>query len=150
MGILTFIIIAMGLYNWYYGFEIEFFSNIYDTIMALEINGYPIFSNLLGDVSALGFFNNYDYIVILILSSIIIGWIYGLKINDYIDGFKKGCKQMLKPALYSMLASLIFTVFLNMLNNNGGDYIFTIINKFVSKSEQFSLFGTIGSSIICL
>lgn len=148
ISLVTFVVLVLGLYNWYYAFEIDFFSNLYDSIINFKIGNYPIFNNLLGGVSQLGFFSNYDLIVVLIISSLLIGWIYSLKLGDIVDGFKNGCKEMLKPALYSMLASVVFTALLNVSNSYGGDFVYTIINKFVSGSEQFSLSATIGSGLV--
>lgn len=146
--IITFIVLLIGTYNLYIAFDNEFFTNISETVMSFKIGDYPLFSNLIGNVSELGFFSNYDIIVILLITATIIGWIYNLKLNDIFDGFKDGFKEMLKPALYSMLACVVFTAFLNMANTIGGDYIYTIINKFISGSEQFSLSGTIGSGLV--
>lgn len=147
MSILTFVILTVGIYNWYYAFEIDFFSSLYDSIVSFEFGGQLIFKNLLGSVTEIGFFGNYDLIVILVISSCIIGWVYSLKINDIIDGFKIGCKEMIKPALYSMLACTIFTALLNMASS-GGDFVYTIIDKFISDSGQFSLAGTVGSGLV--
>lgn len=148
IGILSFIILALGLYNWYYAFETEFFINLYTSIVSFKIADYPIFANLLGSVSQFGFFSNYDLLAILIISSLIIGWIYNLKLSDIIDGIKDGAKEMIKPAIYSVLASTILMSFINVMEIYNGDFIFTIVNKFVSGSEQFSLLGTVGSTLV--
>lgn len=147
MSILTFVIAAVGVYNWYYAFEIDFFTTLHDSIVSFEFGGQLILKNILGSVTEIGFFGNYDLMVILLISSFIIGWIYGLKINDIFDGLKSGFKEMLKPALYSMLACTVFTALLNM-SSSGGDFVYTIIDKFISDSGQFSLAGTIGSGLI--
>lgn len=148
ISLLAFVVLVLGLYNWYYAFEIDLFNNLYDAIINFEICDYPLFKNLLGGVSQFGFFSNYDLTAILIVTSLLIGWIYSLKLSDIVDGFKNGCKEMLKPALYSMLASVVFAALLNVSNTYGGDFVYTIINKFISGSENFSLSGTIGSGLV--
>lgn len=146
MFVLLFGVLAVGLYNWYYAFGIEFFQSLYESIFSYEIKGYLLFSNLLGGISEVGYFGNYDVIVIVLFTTLIIGWIYNLKIEEILDGFRIGCKEMIKPALYSMLACVVFAVTLNMANY-GGDFIYTIINK-ITGTGEFSLASTVGSSLI--
>lgn len=148
ISLLAFVILLVGSYNWYYAFNISFFGDLHESIVDFEISGYPIFKNLLGNVSEIGFFSNYDLIVILLISAMIIGWVYSLKLNDIIDGLKNGFKVMLKPALYAMLSSFVFAALLNMSNSYGADFVYTIIKTFISGSEQFSLSGTIGSGLV--
>lgn len=145
ISVLMLIVLVLGLYNWFYAFKFEAFTNLNEAIMGYEFNGYPLFANLLGSTSELGFWGNYDLIVILVVASLLIGWIYSVKFNDMIEGFKKGAKEMLPTALYAMLASVVFTAFLNMAD---GNFVATIINKFISGSENFSLVGTIGSGLV--
>lgn len=145
ISLLAFVFLIIGLYNWYYAFEIELFGDLYESIMTFTIfEDYPLFNNLLGSVSEIGFFSNYDLVVILLISSLLIGWIYGLKLNDIFEGLGEGFKQMFRPALYSMLSCIIFAAFLNM---SGTDFIYTIIDGFIGDGD-FSLAGTIGSGLV--
>jgi len=148
ISILTFLFLVICLYNWYYTFDINLFGEFYESMMTFKIGEFPIFAKLIGSVSEIGFFSNYDLSVILIISAIIIGWIYGLKINDILEGIGNGFKEMLKPALYAMLSCIVFASILNLSKVYGGEFISTIINKFVSGSENFSFIGTVGSSLV--
>ena len=143
----TLTVLLIGVYNWGYAFDIKFFSNLYEAVMDFNIGGYPIAANIIGSISEIGLFGNYDIVVVLLFSSIIMGWIYNVKFSEIIEGIKEGISEMLKPALYAMLASVVFTAFLNMLNTVGYSFSATIVNKFISGSEQFTLFGTIGSGL---
>lgn len=143
IGLFAIILLFVGLYNWYYTFDIDFFTNLHESITEFEINGYPLFTNLLGTVSEIGNWGNYDIAVILIIASLIISWVYSIKFKDTVDGFVSGMKQMLVPAIYAMLASVIFSVFINASAN----FIFTMVNQFTSSGE-FSLPGTIGSALV--
>ena len=145
ISIISIILLMVGLYNWYYGLEIDFFATLNETIMTYEFNGYPLFGNLFGTVSEFGYWGNYDIVTILVIASLIIGWIYNLKLDDILKEFKDGSKEMLKPALYSMLASVIFAIFINMEN---GNFVATIMSKFIENSENFTFTGTIGSALI--
>jgi len=144
-----FAILVLGMYNWYYGYNFEAFGNLHESIMGYEISGFPIFAHLLGSVSELGFWGNYDLVVILILASLLIGWIYSVKLKDVLSGFAEGAKKMLPTAFYAMLASVIFACILSMtVNNTSINFIFTVVDKILSSSDKFSLLGTISSSFI--
>jgi len=145
MCILTFILLVVGSYNWYYAFEFDFFKNLSENIMSYEFNGYPLFSNLLGTVSEVGNFGNYDIVVILLISSFLIGWIYSVKFDEIIKGLKEGAKEMLLPATYAMIASVVFAALINL---SGGNFISTIVNKFIGDGKEFTFMGTIGSALI--
>lgn len=143
-SIITFVVLIVGVYNWFDAFGIEIFTKFYNTILTFKIGKYPIISNILGGVSEIGFFNNYDIMIVLLVTSFIIGFTYKLKFNDIMEGLTDGAKQMLKPAIYATLASIVFIAF----KMYGVDFITTIINKFISGSEEFNLFGTIGSGLV--
>ena len=140
---IIFVFLIIGVYNWYYTFGIEIFSNVYEAITTASISDFQIFSNILGTTSEIGYFSNYDVAVLLFIFSLIIGWLYSVKIADIFEGFYNGMKQMLVPAVYGMLASIVFEAFLNQSNN----FIFTLVNL-LSGGEQFSLPGAIASSAI--
>lgn len=143
-------ILILGMYDWYHAFNIEAFGNLHEAITSYEVNGYPLFANLLGNVSELGFWANYDLVIVLILASLLIGWIYSVKMKDILTGFKDGMKEMLPTAFYAMIASVIFACILSMTDANGQstNFIITIVDKMLSSSENFSLLGTTGSSLV--
>lgn len=143
-------ILMLGMYDWYHAFQIEAFGNLHEAITSYEINGYPLFANLLGNVSELGFWANYDLVIVLILASLLIGWVYSVKMKDILVSFKGGMKEMLPTAFYAMIASVVFACILGMTNANGQstNFIITVVDKMLSSSENFSLLGTAGSSLI--
>lgn len=146
ISILLFVVLLIGGYNWYYAFEIETFTNLYDKVSAIEIGGQALVSNALAlnNAPVLGFFQNYDITIILIFTSLVIGWIYNVKFKDILSGFASGAKEVLLPALYAVLACVIYACVLNM---GGSSFVATIINKFVN-TESFSFMGTVGTSLV--
>lgn len=143
---LLFVVLLIGGYNWYYAFEFETFTNLYEKVSAIEIGGQALVSNALAlnNAPVLGFFQNYDITIILIFTSLVIGWIYNVKFNDILSGFGKGAKEVLLPATYAVLACVIYACVLNM---GGSSFVATIINKFVN-TESFSFMGTVGTSLV--
>lgn len=145
---LTFALLFIGMYNWYYSFNIDIFSKFHEAVIGVKFGEYPIISNLLGSITELGYFSNYDMICVLIISSALIAWIYALKFDEYLTGLKEGIKYTIKPAIYSMLACVVFAAALNMLNTNNADFIQTIINKLYIVGDKFDLAGVIGSTAV--
>ena len=112
---IVFVIFAfVGMYNWYYALGIDFFQNMHTQIVDFTIKGYPIFGNLLGGFTQLGFWGTYDLAVCIFIFTVLISWLYNIKVSEYIDGFKTGAKKMLPVAFYAVLANIIFTVILNI------------------------------------
>lgn len=132
---IIFFIIAM--YNWSYSFNINLFANIHDAITSFEINGYPIFKNLLGSVAELGNWSNYDFTAMLVLFTLLIGWIYNVKWKDLLEGFLNGAKKMLPVAFYAMLACAIFTF---VISAEGGHFGLTIENFLIGITKEFNVF----------
>lgn len=141
------LVILGGMFNWYYTFGIEWFDNIYKAIMSFEIGGTAIFAKIIGEIPQFGSFGNYDLAAILLIGSVLIGWIYGTKMEEFVDSFVKGAKEMLLPSIYVIFASIIFSV---MINSNG-NICFTIINFLFEMVQGFnviviSLVGIVGSA----
>lgn len=143
ISLLTLILLFVGLYNWYYMFDVEFFTDLHESITTFTVGTYPLFGNLLGSVSEFGFFGNYDLITILVFASLLIGWIYNVKLNEIISGFANGAKKMLPTAFYAMIASVIFALLLNSAN---GNFVHNIINSLLTRSTEFSFPATMAAS----
>lgn len=140
---IMFILLVLGLYNLSYTFDITFLEDFHSSLIETEIGGYALFSNLIGSGSALGLWGVYDVITILIIFSIIIAWLYNVKMKDFIEGFISGMKEMLKPAIYATLACVVFEVILNL---GGTDFVNTIVNKLAG--ENFTMLGTTFATLV--
>ena len=141
--VMMIILLMIGVYNLTYTFNISVLEDFHESLMSAKIGNYEIFSNILGGASALGLWGNYDIITVLVIVSLVITWIYSIKFTDAIDGFVKGMKEMLAPAVYASLSCIVFTAILNM---SGADFVNTIVNQFVG--EDFNLAGTTVSTLV--
>lgn len=139
---IMFVILFLGVYNLSYTFGISFLEDFHESLMSTKIGSYEIFSNLIGSGSALGLWGNYDIIAILVITSLVVTWIYSVKVSEAVDGFVKGMKEMFAPAMYAGLSCIVFTAILNM---SGADFVNTIVNQFVG--ENFNLAGTTISTL---
>lgn len=134
---LSILLIVLGLYNWYHTFNIEIFNTIHEKLTTLELFGIPIISRVFGEFNAIGFFTNYDLSAILVIASCVIAWVYSIKFNDLIDGFKEGAKEMLLPGVYVVFASLIFSC---IATSNSGNISLTISNSILNLFKDFNIF----------
>ena len=135
-GIL-FVLLIFGVYNLSYTFGITLLEDFHESLMSTKIGNYAIFSNIIGNGTALGLWGNYDVIALLVITSLVITWVYSLKITEAINGFVSGMKEMIAPAVYATLSCVVFASILNM---SSGDFVSTIVNQFVG--EKFSIIGT--------
>lgn len=130
LSIIFLIIIFIGSYNWYYTFGIELFQNL-DT----KLQGMKLLSNILNGISILGYWNNYEAVVAILIYTVLLSWIYNLKINDIIDGSINGIKKLSKVIIYATICNIIFTVMLMDTNNMYA----TIVNYIVGIKSTFSI-----------
>lgn len=135
LGVLFLVLCFVGMYDWYYGWGIEFFSNLHDKIMAISIGSYPIMSNILSGATALGYWGNYEFAIALVIFAVIISWIYGVKAKELLDGVRKGVKEILPVAIYATIANVVFTIMIANQTNMFG----AIVNMFASIKSTYSL-----------
>ena len=120
MFIVLFVLLVLGCTNWENTFNVKFFANIHESIMAfnpklpylhLTTDGFEhglkevkIISTLSGDIPAFGSWFYAEMAVMCLFASLVLSWIYKVK---YFDALKDGAKKILKPAL---MVLLVYTV----------------------------------------
>lgn len=140
------VISLLGMYNWSNGLGVSIFDNIYESITSFEINGYPIFKNLIGSLDPIGYWSNYEFVLLIVVASLLIGWIYNLKLEETVSAFIGGAKKMIRIALYMVLANIIFL----MMNSSstGANMYVTIADKVMGLTSGFNSFTTGITSVI--
>lgn len=135
--IIAFILILVGMYNWYYGLGVEVFNNIHAAVTGVKYNNLPILSYLIGDISAIGYWSNYEFAFILVIVTFIIGKIGKLKCSDIVESFLDGAKKMLPVAVFAIAANIIFL----FMNSSSTGYVFysTICNFFFNLSDKLGV-----------
>lgn len=129
------ILIILGSYEWYYSFGLEVFTNLHQKITGIELFGVKIFERIFGNFSEIGYFSNYDLGAILVISSALIAWVYSVKLDEFIESFKEGAKEMIMPAIYVTLASAIFA----QVVTNSANISTTISNFMLKLSPDFNV-----------
>lgn len=130
------IIYLVGAYSWKDMFSLSFFTDIHTALTEATIGGYPVFKNILGNITQIGYWSVQDVNISIIIMSLIIGWIYSLKLKDIVDSFIKGAKEMLPTFIYATLANMIIVI---LMNSSTGEFInYTIMNYLFNLTEGFN------------
>lgn len=140
LSLLILVVIVVAIYDWSTAFATTFFTDLYTDVMAIEVNGYPLVANIIGSITPFGNWGIYDLIIFLLIVIPIIGWIYGVKLDDMIDGFTEGVKKFLPAAGLAVLANVIYAAMYS--SSTGANIMFTISNWTVGLTEGFSVAST--------
>ncbi len=146
--VLMLILCLVGMYNWYYSFGVDVFSNIHESIMSVEIKDFPIFEHLLSGISELGYWSNVELVGAMIIASGIIAWIYKLSLNEFIDSFASGVKKWLPTALLAALASVILYILYQASYAGTGTLVDTINAKVFDLTDGFNVITTGFASLL--
>lgn len=135
---LILLISFVAMFNFSTLFKVQFFDTAYENMMGITIGEYPIIKNILGTFTPFGYWTNYEFIMFILLCIPFIAWLYAVKIDDVIDGFASGAKQLLRPAVYVLFVCVLYAA---MYSTSTGDNIFyTIIHSLLGWSEKFNAF----------
>lgn len=144
--IIMLLIAAVGMYNWYYAFGVEFFNDIHETVMGIKIGDYPIVENIFSSITQLGYWGNTELVVIIIIISAFLAFVYRLSLNEYVESFIKGVKEMMPTAIYAALASVILYVLYTASYSGSGTITNTIFAKILG--DDFNVVLTAISTLI--
>ena len=133
---LMLIVTILGFIPWNGAFGITLFDDITTAITEFELFGFPIFGKILGAISAFGYWTLVELVTLMLLAIIILKFVYKIKWDDVFDGFGKGVKKALVPALIVILiyTCLVLTTY---------DPYQLVIYKFIlGLTKGFNIFTT--------
>lgn len=115
---LMLIVMLLGAFPWSTVFpEFTAFSDALLWVQEYELFGFPIFSKLLGDVQvfgqwsyALGSVAVATFPVVIIFAMLLVGVIYRVKFNEFLDGMVNGFKKAIGPAAIMMLIYMLLII----------------------------------------
>lgn len=123
---LLFVLLVLGLTSW----NTDIFQNINNAVMNVSIGkNFYIFKNILGAFGAFGDWWNGEIYAVLILTTIVIGLIYRLKVWDIVEGAIEGGKKFVSVALLVALVNLLIVFTLN------SGFLATIITSIVASGN---------------
>lgn len=105
------IITILGYVNWT-GFGIDVFTKFHTWLTELTIGeDFTIMAYILGTESpAFGTFDLMTMVMVLVIASALIAFLYRVKLADYFDAAYNGIKKMFKPVLCFVGVYLVFAV----------------------------------------
>lgn len=98
------------------GFGIKAFDNATKAVTEFKLFGFEIFAKILGTVNSFGNWTIMDLFLPIVLTMLLLMFIYKIKFNEAFDGFAEGAKKALAPAfvvilIYSMLVLVTYHPF---------------------------------------
>ncbi|MEG1892748.1 MAG: hypothetical protein RR189_02510, partial [Bacilli bacterium] len=106
------IVIILGFVNWSANWNISWFTTFHNWLNGLKIGeDFTIFKFILGtNAKALGSFEITSIMIILVLASAFIAFMYRVKLTDYFNAFYKGIQKMVKPVLVFIGIYFVFVI----------------------------------------
>lgn len=104
---IIFIILVLAFISWSGAFGITAMDEATTAVTGFEVFGFALFGKLLGTINAFGSWTIIDMVVVLMVFMCILALIYKVKFDDVLDGFVKGAKRALGPAV---IAIMIYTI----------------------------------------
>lgn len=147
IALIAIIVGFISMFSWSYAFNIGIFNDLHSAISEIKVNGFSIISGILGqNIKAIGMCSEVEFSAVLLIASIAIAWIYGLKIKDTYDGFVEGSKKLLPMSIFTTLSFVILMPFFT--SQTGQSIIYTVFNKIIGLSKEVSILPmTILSSV---
>ena len=133
---LILLVTILGFISWNGAFEITLFEDITTAVTEFELFGFPIFGKLLGAIQPFGYWTLVDLITLMLIAIVILKFVYKIKWDDVFDGFAKGAKKALLPAL---LAVLIYTC---LVLTTYDPYQLVIYKFILGLTKGFNIFTT--------
>lgn len=147
--IITTVIIALvGMYCWtgLTNKDTSIFIDAYQKISEVKFNGQPLLISLFGSVNPFGHWSNYELAMLIMITTIVIGFVYNLKVKETFEAFVEGMKEMLPVAAVAILANILLLV----VNTVSSVFFVTIFDFFFGifknlKDVGFAINSFIGS-----
>lgn len=133
------VLIFLSMTNWKYMFNVELFDNFYNQLEDIKVSNLSIVTKILGTTNPFGYWTSYELSALLVIFSLVIGWIYNLGFDGTLEGMKDGALKVIKPAFLMSIGSIIFTM---MLVGSGTTIFSTIAGKLVGLTKGFNFATT--------
>lgn len=130
------IISIMAYLPWSDVFGITWFETALESIQSFEIFDSTIFSYILGNINAFGNWDIFGIQALMIITTLILKWIYKLDLDEFLTSYGEGFKKVGKLVVLLLLSYLVleFAVMYPVIP--------TIVDWFIGLSNNFSVFLT--------
>jgi len=140
MIVLVLLLLVAG-YNWSYGISFKGFETLYTSI-----NGVTWAKNIIGTVDPIGYWSIAEAIGLIMIASLIIGWVYRLKFSEIFNSFIKGARTMVSVAIIACIANII--IYTTLGASSGNNIYFTIENAILGLSSSFNALQAMLMSLV--
>ena len=108
---LVFVVLVLGATNWETIFNITWFNEMHTAVKTWAIGeDYTVAAYIFGNFLAFGSWTFTDFSLMLIMASFILKLIYGIKINDFLDGISEYIGKIIKPVGIIVLAYVVVII----------------------------------------
>ncbi len=108
--VVVIVIALLAFINWEESYSVDIFKNALEGLQNIKAGDVPFVYNILGSVTAFGEWDLVNMSAILIIATLIIGLMNGLKFDEVITEFGNGMKKISKVALIYGLVFVSFMV----------------------------------------
>ncbi len=132
---LILVLMILGALDFSGAFGVDIFEKFHDTVMSFTIGDYAIFSKILGSTmsdAAIGTWTSLNFMIFIIMATIVLAIIYRIKPNELFEGYKDGSKKLGLAAILSLLA---YTILISTSNN---PVILTILKPLLQITDGFN------------
>lgn len=140
----VFVLFMMACIPWADVFGVKVFATFNEYIASAKIGDYTIWSYILGETTELGAWYYGQLAIILLMASLLIGAIYRIKINDFIESFAEGVKKVLGVAAVMVFAMVVVII-------TAYHPVFpTIAGAMLSWMDGFNVLGALLTSVVAI
>ena len=138
------LVLLVFMYNWYYMFNTTKVTDAFNNMMGVQVKNYTFMHNLFGMTESFGYWTGFTMSVLLLIQTLIIKFIYNIKLEDYAEGIKKSISDLIPMIGFSILSLSVIVLSLNSADS----FIYTIINELCGLVSNEQAVGVFLSSIL--
>lgn len=143
--VISIVLSLVAMFNWDGAIgKTSVFTNWYNNLMNVKVNGYPLFSNLLSSINPIGGWTNLEFAMLIIVVILIIKFVYKLKLDNMLEAAFDGAKKMLPVALIVMFANIL----LFAVNSIQGSIYATIYHWLFGLAKGFNAATMVLASLL--
>ena len=101
------LVTIMAYLPWEELFNVTFFKDLVVKMNEAEVFGSPIWSYIFGSVSEFGAWDVFGVQVVMLITTLIVKWVYKISTNDFITAYGEGLKRVGKLVVLLLMAYLV-------------------------------------------
>lgn len=128
------LIMLLSYIPWSDTFGLKIFTNATKAVKEFKIFGFALTGSILGNIQSFGAWTLTELLITMVIGIVVIGLIYKVKVNDFLDSFVEGAKRAIKPAV---IVALIYTV---LIISTYHPFLLTILKPILKLTSGLNVF----------